>query len=60
MNKENIRLDKYLVEKLGCSRTKAIELIKNGLVNINKTVADKQGLIVKPGDKVIVKKEAKN
>ena len=55
----NIRLDKYLVQKLNCSRTKAIELIKNGLVSVNKVVADKQGLLVKETDKVTVKKQAK-
>ncbi|MCQ3915456.1 MAG: RluA family pseudouridine synthase [Mycoplasmoidaceae bacterium] len=55
----NIRLDKYLVQKLNCSRTKAIELIKNGLVSVNKVVADKQGLLVKDTDKVTIKKQAK-
>ncbi|XQP55094.1 MAG: RluA family pseudouridine synthase [Mycoplasmoidaceae bacterium] len=57
---ENIRLDKYLVQKLNCSRTKAIELIKNGLVSVNKVVADKQGLLVKETDKVTIKKQAKH
>lgn len=55
----NNRLDKYLVEKLNCSRTKAIDLIKNGLVSVNKIVVDKQGFLVKPNDKVTIKKEAK-
>ncbi|MCQ3908752.1 MAG: RluA family pseudouridine synthase [Mycoplasmoidaceae bacterium] len=55
----SIRLDKYLVQKLNCSRTKAIELIKNGLVSVNKVVADKQGLLVKDTDKITIKKQAK-
>lgn len=55
----NIRLDKYLVETLNCSRTKAINLIKDGLVLVNKTVADKQGLLIKETDKVEIKKEGK-
>ena len=55
----NIRLDKYLVEKLNCSRTKAIELIKNGLVSVNKVIVNKQGLLVKETDKVTIKKQAK-
>lgn len=55
----NIRLDKYLVDKLSCSRTKAIDLIKNGLVSVNKTVVDKQGYLVKENDKVTIKKQAK-
>ncbi len=56
---DNIRLDKYLVEKLNCSRTKAIDLIKKGLVFVNKNLVDKQGYLVKPNDKITVKKEAK-
>lgn len=55
----NIRLDKYLVDQLNCSRTKAIELIKNGLVSVNKVVVNKQGLLVKETDKVTIKKQAK-
>lgn len=55
----NIRLDKYLVDQLNCSRTKAIELIKNGLVSVNKIVVNKQGLLVKETDKVTIKKQAK-
>lgn len=55
----SIRLDKYLVEKLNCSRTKAINLIKDGLVSINKVVIDKQGYLVKETDKVTIKKQGK-
>lgn len=55
----NIRLDKYLVEELSCSRTKAIDLIKKGHVFVNGNVIDKQGYLIKPNDKVTIKKEAK-
>lgn len=53
------RLDKYIVTKLNCSRTKAIELIKKGLVLVNKKVADKQGLEISDSDKVTIKQEDK-
>lgn len=59
MNNQNNRLDKYLVEKLNCSRTKAIHIIKDKLVLVNKDIVDKQGYLVKPTDKVTIKKQAK-
>lgn len=54
-----MRLDKYLVEKLSCSRTKAINLIKDGLVFVNGKPADKQGLEINENDKVSISKEDK-
>ncbi len=57
------RLDKAVAQKLNCSRTKAIDLIKKGLVLVNKEVASKQGIEVDDSDKITInaqdKKEVK-
>lgn len=55
----SIRLDKYLVDKLNCSRTKAIDLIKNGCVLINNKVANKQGIFVTETDIIKINNEDK-
>lgn len=53
------RLDKYIVELLRCSRTKAIDLIKSKAVSINGLVVDKPSYIVKETDKVEIAKQDK-
>jgi len=53
------RLDKYIVELLHCSRTKAIDLIKSKAVSINGLVVDKPSYIVKETDKVEIAKQDK-
>lgn len=51
-----MRLDNYLVEnKLALSRTKAQEIIKEGLVSINKKIFKKSSHKVEPEDNVEVK-----
>lgn len=54
-----MRLDKHIAALLKCSRTKALELIKNKLVTINKKVVDKPAYEVKDDDKIVIKSEAK-
>lgn len=54
-----MRLDKAVAAKLKCSRTKALELIKNGLVSVNKIAVDKPAYDLKDSDKITIKKEDK-
>jgi 23S rRNA (cytidine1920-2'-O)/16S rRNA (cytidine1409-2'-O)-methyltransferase len=51
-----IRLDNYLVEnEFSESRTKAQDIIKNGLVSVNEKIAKKSSLKIEENDEVIVK-----
>ncbi len=52
MEKENIRLVKYLSTAGTASRRAAGELVKNGHVSVNGTVVYEPGYQVQPGDKV--------
>jgi len=47
-----IRLDLYLSEKLGVSRSQALQLIKKGKVKLNGEVVKKGGVKVEEGDRV--------
>ena len=52
-----MRLDLYLSEKYGYSRTKAANMIADGFVNVNGVAVKKSSLNIKDGDKVSVERE---
>lgn len=56
MERNEIRINKYLSEAGVCSRRKADEYIEAGLVRVNDTLAEK-GTKVVPGDRVYVKNQ---
>lgn len=51
---EHIRLDKFLSDFLNVSRNQIINLIKNEFVLVNEKIISKQGLKLKPEDRVEV------
>jgi 23S rRNA pseudouridine1911/1915/1917 synthase len=53
-----LRLDKYLSEKTGFSRNQITNLIKNGLVQVNKNIITKPSFKVSDND--IVEYETKS
>ena len=52
-----MRLDVYVGEKCGCSRTKAAIMISDGLVTVNGRTASKPSQNVNDGDDVVVSEE---
>lgn len=53
-SEKNMRLDKFLLEKLDFSRSHIKNLIEKGMVQINKKVVSKAGVLIKENDEICV------